>query len=174
MPSNVLPLHLNQIFPPIIWIFIEGEGDGIESRLPFKIFSTLQIRILLQVEFEPIVYVVMRTWVNFYAVLSSKKNLSKLPPCVVLFIGKVTPGCRSAFLGYRCVSFNIILCGRIKAMKSTIFHAKITESKEEKSVNARSFDFLSSKTVMYNLYLIINTVFPRIFSAETILFWIWK
>ena len=32
---------LKQTFPPIIWIFIEGEGDGIESRLPFKIFSTL-------------------------------------------------------------------------------------------------------------------------------------
>ena len=26
---------------PIIWIFSEGEGDGIESRLPFRIFSTL-------------------------------------------------------------------------------------------------------------------------------------
>ena len=26
-----------------IWIFIEGEGDGIESRLPFKILSTLPI-----------------------------------------------------------------------------------------------------------------------------------
>ena len=42
MPSNVLPLHLKQTFPPIIWIFTEGEGDGIESRLPFKIFSTLR------------------------------------------------------------------------------------------------------------------------------------
>ena len=31
-----------QTFPPIIWIFTDGEGDGIESRLPFKIFSTLQ------------------------------------------------------------------------------------------------------------------------------------
>ena len=43
MPSNVLPLHLKQTFPPIISIFTEGEGglDGIESRLPFKIFSTL-------------------------------------------------------------------------------------------------------------------------------------
>ena len=40
-PSNVLPLHFKQTFPPIIWIFTEGEGDGIESRLPFKIFSTL-------------------------------------------------------------------------------------------------------------------------------------
>ena len=40
-PSNVLPLHLKQTFPPIIWIFTEGDGDGIESRLPFKIFSTL-------------------------------------------------------------------------------------------------------------------------------------
>ena len=41
-PSNVLPLHVKQIFPPIMWIFTEGEGDGIESRVPFKIFSNLQ------------------------------------------------------------------------------------------------------------------------------------
>ena len=42
-PCNVLPLHLKQTFPPIIWIFTEGEGDGIKSRLPFKIFSTLHV-----------------------------------------------------------------------------------------------------------------------------------
>ena len=41
MASNVLPLQLKQTFPPIIWIFTEGEGDGLESRLPFKIFSSL-------------------------------------------------------------------------------------------------------------------------------------
>ena len=43
-PRNVLPLHLKQTFLPIIWIFTEGEGDGdgIESSLPFKIFSTLR------------------------------------------------------------------------------------------------------------------------------------
>ena len=41
-------LHLKQIFPPIIWIFTEGEGDGIESRLPFKIFSTNSTLILKQ------------------------------------------------------------------------------------------------------------------------------
>jgi hypothetical protein len=41
IPSNVLPLHLKQTFLPIIRIFTEGEGDEIESRLPFKIFSTL-------------------------------------------------------------------------------------------------------------------------------------
>ena len=40
-PSNVLPYYLNQTFPPIIWIWTEDEGDGIKSRLPFKIFSTL-------------------------------------------------------------------------------------------------------------------------------------
>ena len=39
MPTNVLPLCLKQTFPPIIWIFTEG--DEMESRLPFKIFSTL-------------------------------------------------------------------------------------------------------------------------------------
>ena len=40
-PSNVLSLHLKETFPPIIWNFTEGVGDGIESRLPFQIFSTL-------------------------------------------------------------------------------------------------------------------------------------
>ena len=41
MPSNVLTLHLKQTyFPPIIWIFIECEG---EFRLPFEIFSTLPL-----------------------------------------------------------------------------------------------------------------------------------
>ena len=38
-PSNVLPLHLNQTFLPIIWIFTEGEGDEIESKQPSKISS---------------------------------------------------------------------------------------------------------------------------------------
>ena len=47
-PSNVLPLHLKQTFPPIIWIFTEDEGDGIDSRLPFKIFSTLILMYLPQ------------------------------------------------------------------------------------------------------------------------------
>ena len=28
-------------FPAHIWIFTEGEGDGIKSRLPLNIFSTL-------------------------------------------------------------------------------------------------------------------------------------
>ena len=46
MASNVLPLHLKQTFLPKIWIFTEGEGDGIKSRLPFKIFSTLILAIL--------------------------------------------------------------------------------------------------------------------------------
>ena len=36
MPSNVLRLHLKQVFQHIIWISIEC--DGIESRLPFEIF----------------------------------------------------------------------------------------------------------------------------------------
>ena len=39
MPSNVLPFYLKQTFPAINLIFTEG--DRIESRLPFKFFSTL-------------------------------------------------------------------------------------------------------------------------------------
>ena len=38
MHINVLLLHLKQTFLPIIWIYTEGEGNGIESRLPFKVF----------------------------------------------------------------------------------------------------------------------------------------
>ena len=41
--SNVLSLYLKQTFPPIIWIFTEGEGDEIQSRLPFEIFPTLKV-----------------------------------------------------------------------------------------------------------------------------------
>ena len=44
MPSTILPLHLKQTFLPIIWIFIEDEGDRIKSRQTFKIFSNLHIR----------------------------------------------------------------------------------------------------------------------------------
>ena len=46
---DVLPLCLKQSFLPIIWIFIEGEE--IESRLPFKIFSTLYM-VALKFEVE--------------------------------------------------------------------------------------------------------------------------
>ena len=38
---NFLPLHNKQTFPLIICFFTEVKSDGIESRLPFKIFSTL-------------------------------------------------------------------------------------------------------------------------------------
>ena len=41
MPRNVLPLRLMQTFPEL---FTEVEDDEIESRLPFKIFSTLLIK----------------------------------------------------------------------------------------------------------------------------------
>ena len=40
-PSNVLPYYLKWTFLLTIWIFMKGEGDGIKSRLSFKIFSTL-------------------------------------------------------------------------------------------------------------------------------------
>ena len=40
-PSSVLPYYLKLTLLPIIWIFTKSEGDGIESRLSFQIFSTL-------------------------------------------------------------------------------------------------------------------------------------
>ena len=35
-----MPFHIKQTFLPV-WIFPEGEGDGVETRLPFKIFFNL-------------------------------------------------------------------------------------------------------------------------------------
>ena len=46
LPSNIFLLHLQQTFPPIIWIFTEGEGDRIETMLPFEIFSTLTYQLI--------------------------------------------------------------------------------------------------------------------------------
>ena len=37
--ANILPLHFEETFPPIIWIF--SEGDEVKFNLPFKIFLTL-------------------------------------------------------------------------------------------------------------------------------------
>ena len=51
--SNVLPLHLKQTFPPIVWIFTEDQGDGLESRLSFKIFSTLAIQLPQMSYYDP-------------------------------------------------------------------------------------------------------------------------
>ena len=45
MPSNVLPSYLKRTFPLEIWIFTEGEGDGIEYRLPFKFLSKKTIAV---------------------------------------------------------------------------------------------------------------------------------
>ena len=50
-------LHIKQTFPLIDWIFTEDEVDGIKSRLPFKIFSTL-----LQKGFH---HIVLRLYIRF-------------------------------------------------------------------------------------------------------------
>ena len=46
-PSKDLPLQLKQTFPPIIWFFAEGEGDGIKSRITFNIVSTWKVGLWL-------------------------------------------------------------------------------------------------------------------------------
>ena len=52
-PAMFCLYTLKQTFPPLIWIFTEGEGDGIESRIPFKIFSTLrETNLNFQVQFQ--------------------------------------------------------------------------------------------------------------------------
>ena len=70
-PSNVLPLHFKQTFLPIIWTFTEGVGDGIESRLPFKIFSTL-LRTMIKI-LENVFYF-QYYWVGFMIIFSWDPN----------------------------------------------------------------------------------------------------
>ena len=41
-------------FPPIIWIFTEVEGDGIESRLPFKKYFLINISTTLHRRIIPL------------------------------------------------------------------------------------------------------------------------
>ena len=72
--GNVLPLHLEQTFPPIFEFFTEGEGDGIESRLPLKIFSALQVNQLKKVH---LVYHFMKEFEQNFCV-SLSNNLSIL------------------------------------------------------------------------------------------------
>ena len=46
-PAMFCLYTFKQSFPPMIWIFTEGEGDGVKSRLPSKKFSTQLIVCLL-------------------------------------------------------------------------------------------------------------------------------
>ena len=51
-PSNNLSLHLKQTFLPIIWIFTDGEGDGIESRLSSLLRSLCWGTEILKLKFK--------------------------------------------------------------------------------------------------------------------------
>ena len=83
-PNNVLPLHLKQTFPPMIWIFTEDEGN------PCYLLKSYDLPVCHLYSFESIVryfgknlwhlkietaaHVRKRTW---YKCISS----SKIPPC---------------------------------------------------------------------------------------------
>ena len=51
---------------PMIWIFTEDEGDGIKSRLPFKIFSTLNDISCI----SKFIYLLSSAWSSVGAVLT--------------------------------------------------------------------------------------------------------
>ena len=76
-PRNVLPLHLKQTFPPIIWILTEGEGDGIEPRLPFKMFSThiATWNIIKAMYFDPMPDAVKTAWKSKWVARSNASHL---------------------------------------------------------------------------------------------------
>ena len=63
IPNNVSLLHLKQIFLPIIWILTEGEGDRVESRIPFKIFSTLNM-----CSFDLVMSLNILSWIYFFLI----------------------------------------------------------------------------------------------------------
>ena len=77
MPSNVLPLHLKQTFLLIIWIFNEGEGDGMESRLPFKIFTTLLLKYQLNSPHEKLHNSESTNWFRRFKIHLSKSTVQR-------------------------------------------------------------------------------------------------
>ena len=48
-PFYFWPIIRFSVFPTQFWIFTEVEGDGIESRVPYKIFSTLMHNIKVHI-----------------------------------------------------------------------------------------------------------------------------
>ena len=73
-PSNVLPLHLKQTFPFIIWVFVEVEGDVSKSRIPFKIFPTLWINTCIE-----------NTWYSHVQIFYYKSFKKHLKICIRWF-----------------------------------------------------------------------------------------
>ena len=72
--SNVLPLHLKQTFPFIIWVFVEVEGDVSKSRIPFKIFPTLWINTCIE-----------NTWYSHVQIFYYKSFKKHLKICIRWF-----------------------------------------------------------------------------------------
>ena len=69
-----MPFYLKQTFPIIIWIFTEGEGDWIKSRLPLRIFSTL-----LFLAFKLLKHEILKPdfLINAQYAIAMKKNIGK-------------------------------------------------------------------------------------------------
>ena len=142
-PINVLAVHLKQTFPPRIWMFSEGEGNGIESRLPFKIFST-SFKIFLQ-------YIYHDNPPSQYSpltgILLTKNNycqISRYLP-IAIFCGafQTYPGlCRS------CMNTSLFI-GLIKNFKSRKKKSTIVYILQEEKVT-----FNRNKTTIwrYSLY----------------------
>ena len=83
--SNVLSLHLKQTSLPIIWIFTEGKGDGIKTRQPFKIFSTLT---LCTVRYIAIIFSTWPWWlVHFVCCCKISKKISKRNSLLGVLLG---------------------------------------------------------------------------------------
>ena len=76
------------IFPPMIWIFKEGKGDGIKSRQPSKIFSTLPASLFDVPKSEILttpLYVLTRTLsplMSLWTIFCSCKYLSPSKICL--------------------------------------------------------------------------------------------
>ena len=67
--SNIFPLHLKQTFLLIIWIFTEGEGDGI------KVFSTLCFLLCI---------IIMQILSNYYCWIKFREGKKKFLKRILL------------------------------------------------------------------------------------------
>ena len=148
---------IKQTFLPIIWIFTKGEGDAIESRLPFKIFSTFTKK-------NPNRY----TWIFQpkslkVRSLAPKGNQMKKKPLshVFRFFYQISKFCRQTFY---FSSFNLLDC----------FHFRFSNVKNSEKGNKCSTKCWNTKIKMWGETYIFHSSPSFSNSYLWILFsWLW-
>ena len=119
--NNVLPLHLKQTFLPIISIFTEDEGDGIKSRLPFKIFLTL-IKVFKALNINRIETNVELLWNIVFSISFWPLGISKL--------AKPSKNVKRAWPQQQFVTNKNLTWGKLGIFVGVLFHKEFRQEKD--------------------------------------------